>query len=168
MAPVANERDEMTRIQFSTDEMLGSLARWLRLMGYDTNYERDRGDTEILEKAEIDGRILLTRDKKLAERAGEHGLYVSARDLDEQLRQVTRAYGLIFDEDRSRCTACNGELTLISKEEASKGVPEGALRSNEQFFLCGSCGKYYWKGSHWHNIRRMMATLNESDHESSR
>jgi uncharacterized protein len=124
--------------------------------------------SEILERAKIEDRILLTRDKKLAERAGEHGLYVSARDLDEQLRQVTGAYGLIFEEDRSRCTACNGELTFITKDEALKGVPEGALRSNEQFFKCGSCGKYYWKGSHWRNIRRMMAILTESDHESSR
>ena len=158
----------MTRIRFSADEMLGSLARWLRLMGYDTNYERDSGDTEILERAKFDGRILLTRDKNLAERAGELGLYISARDHDDQIRQVTMAFGLTFDEELSRCTVCNGELVLISKEEASKGVPEGALRSNEQFFRCGSCGKYYWKGSHWNNIRRMMATLTESDHESSR
>ena len=158
----------MTRIRFSADEMLGSLARWLRLMGYDTCYERDSGDTEILERAIFDDRILLTRDKNLAERAGERGLYVSARDHDDQIRQVMMAFKLTFDEDRSRCTACNGDLILITKEEASNGVPEGALRSNEQFFRCGSCGKYYWKGSHWNNIRRMMATLTGSDHESSR
>jgi uncharacterized protein with PIN domain len=156
------------RIRFSADEMLGSLARWLRLMGYDTGYERDSTDTDILEKAKLDGRILLTRDKKLAERAGEQGLYVSARDVNEQLRQVARAYELTFDEELSRCTVCNGELVLITKEEASKGVPEGALRSNEHFYRCGSCGKYYWKGSHWKNIRRMMADLIGSDHESSR
>jgi uncharacterized protein with PIN domain len=158
----------MTRPRFSADEMLGSLARWLRLMGYDTGYERDGSDTEILKRAVSDGRVLLTRDKKLAERAGGLGLYVKDRDLDHQIMQVSMAYGLTFYEDLSRCTACNGELSPITKEEAAEGVPEGALRSNEQFFRCRSCGKYYWKGSHWKNIRKRMDALKRPDQESSR
>ena len=148
--------------------MLGSLARWLRLMGYDTRYERDSGDTVILQRAKLDDRILLTRDKKLAERANDHGLYVKDRNLDNQIEQVRMAYGLTFNEDLSRCPACNGELMSISKEEASKGVPEGALRSNEQFFQCRSCGKFYWKGSHWKNIRKRMGSLTRPDQDSSR
>jgi uncharacterized protein with PIN domain len=158
----------MTRPRFSADEMLGSLARWLRLMGYDTWYERDSSDTNILRRALLDGRILLTRDKKLAERAKDKGLYIEGRDQDDQIRQVILAFDLVFDEQLSRCTVCNGELMLIGKEEASKGVPEGALRSNEQFFRCRSCGKYYWKGSHWNNIRRKMEELARPDQESSR
>ena len=146
--------------------MLGSLARWLRLMGYDTIYERDSSDTEILNRAATDGRTLLTRDKKLAERAGGQGLYVKDRDLDQQIRQVSVAYDLTFDEHLSRCTACNGELSPISKEEAAEGVPEGAMRSNEQFFRCRSCGKFYWKGSHWKNIRKRMGALKLPDQES--
>ena len=148
--------------------MLGSLARWLRLMGYDTRYERDSGDTEILQRAILDDRVLLTRDKKLAERANAQGLYVKDRNLDDQIEQVRVAYGLAFNEDLSRCTACNGELMSISKEEASRGVPEGALRSNEQFFQCSSCGKFYWKGSHWNNIRKRMGSLTRPDQDSSR
>lgn len=158
----------MTRQRFSADEMLGSLARWLRLMGYDTRYERDRCDTEILERARLEDRILLTRDKKLAERAKERGIYIDVRDLDDQVRQVILAFGLTFDEELSRCTACNGELMLVSREEASKGVPEGALRSNEQFYRCRSCGKYYWKGSHWKNIRMKLESLARPDQDSSR
>ncbi len=153
----------MTRPRFSADEMLGSLARWLRLMGYDTRYERDTDDTHILERARLDDRILLTRDKKLAERAGEKGLYVEFHDLEGQIKQVIMAFGLTFNEDLSRCTTCNGELILIGKEEASKGVPEGSLRSNEQFFRCKSCGKYYWKGSHWKNIQKRMNALTRVD-----
>jgi uncharacterized protein len=158
----------MTKPRFSADEMLGSLARWLRLMGYDTWYERDSSDTEILRRALLDGRILLTRDKKLAERAKDRGLYIEGKDQDDQIRQVILAFDLVFDEQSSRCTVCNGELMLIGKEEASQGVPEGALRSNEQFFRCRSCGKYYWKGSHWNNIRRKMEELARPDQESSR
>ena len=160
--------EDKTRPRFTADEMLGSLARWLRLMGYDTSYERDSTDTEILGRARLEGRILLTRDKKLAERAKGQGLYISVRDLDDQLRQVILEFGLTFDEDLSRCTACNGELTVVSKEEASKGVPDGALRSNELFYRCRSCGKYYWKGSHWKNIRKKMEELTRPSQESSR
>ena len=158
----------MTRPRFSADEMLGSLARWLRLMGYDTRYERDSDDSGILERAMLDGRVLLTRDKNLAERAGERGLYIDSVDLDDQVGQVALAFGLAFDEDLSRCTVCNGEIAPISKDEASKGVPDGALRSNERFFRCSSCGKYYWKGSHWKNIRKRMAALTGPAQDSSR
>jgi uncharacterized protein len=166
--PVASDETEMTRPRFSADEMLGSLARWLRLMGYDTRYERDSTDTEILSRAREEGRILLTRDKQLAARAGPQGLYVSCRDLDDQIRQVESSYGLVFDEERSRCTACNGELLPVGRKEASTEVPEGALRSNELFYQCRSCGKFYWKGSHWTNIRKRMATLTGPDQDSSR
>ena len=83
----------MTRPRFSADEMLGSLARWLRLMGYDTIYERDSSDTAILERARVDERILLTRDKKLAERAKEKGLYINAREQDDQIRQAVLSVG---------------------------------------------------------------------------
>lgn len=159
---------DMTRPRFSADEMLGSLARWLRLMGYDTWYERDSSDTEILRRAGNDGRILLTRDKKLAERAGAMGIYINARDLEDQIKQVGMALDLTFDESLSRCTACNGELMVVGREEASKGVPKGALQYNEEFLQCRSCGKFYWKGSHWKNIRKRMERLTIQDQESSR
>jgi uncharacterized protein len=158
----------MTRPWFSADEMLGSLARWLRLMGYDTTYERDCSDTNILERAILTDRILLTRDKKLAERAKERGFYIDVLNLDEQIRQVIIHFDLVFDEGLSRCTACNGELRLIGREEASKGVPDGALSSHEQFYQCRSCSKYYWKGSHWKNIRKKMEVLTRPDQDSSR
>jgi uncharacterized protein len=146
----------MTRPRFSADEMLGSLARWLRLMGYDTWYERDSDDTDILIRARMDGRILLTRDKKLAERAGGQGLYIRDRSLDDQMDQVRIAFDLSFDEGLTRCTTCNGDLILVSREEASKDVPNGALISNDLFYRCTSCGKFYWRGSHWKNIRKRI------------
>lgn len=161
-------QQDMTRPRFSADEMLGSLARWLRLMGYDTSYERDSDDSDILKRAMLDDRTLLTRDKKLAERAKGRGMYLDALDLDDQIKEVILAFSLTFDENLSRCTACNGELMTVSMEEASKGVPEGALRSNEQFYRCRSCGKFYWKGSHWKNIRKKMEMLARPDQERSR
>jgi hypothetical protein len=149
------------RPRFSADEMLGSLARWLRIMGYDTTYEKGRGDNEILASSRSEGRVLLTRDEELAQRGAPSSLYVRSDDLDEQLRQVASAFGLAADEAMARCTVCNGELDLLPREEAEGRVPLGALESNEEFFRCDSCGKVYWKGSHWDNIRRRLEGLGD-------
>jgi len=145
--------------RFAADEMLGSLARWLRIMGYATNYEKDRGDDEILRSAQEQGRVLLTRDEELADRAAPLSLYILSDDIDAQLRQVVDAYNLAADEAMVRCTVCNGELDRTPKEELLGVVPTGALENHQEFFRCRSCGKVYWKGSHWNNIRRRLGNL---------
>ncbi len=145
--------------KFAVDEMLGSLARWLRIMGYDTTYKKDKGDNEILSSANEEGRIVLTRDEELASRASPSSLYVLSDDLDQQLVQVAGAFGLVASEEMVRCTVCNGDLGPVTKEELTGTVPKGALDSHEQFFRCKSCGKVYWKGSHWNNIRKRIESL---------
>jgi len=144
------------RPRFAADEMLGSLARWLRLMGYDTMYAKDVEDSKILEIAREENRYLLTRDKELSQRIGEQGLYVESDDLDEQLVRVSARYNLEPDPDKTRCTVCNGELRTVTKEEAVGHVPEGALENNTVFYVCTECGKYYWRGSHWKNISKRL------------
>jgi uncharacterized protein with PIN domain len=147
------------RPRFWADEMLGSLARWLRIMGYDTVYERDRSDDHLLEAALGQGRVLLTRDIELAQRAAPRSLLIESRDLDEQLQQVRSAYGLKAQEELVRCTVCNGELRQVTKEEARGKVPDGSLEGNDEFFACSICGKMYWKGAHWRNIRKRLSGL---------
>lgn len=144
------------RPRFAADEMLGSLARWLRLMGYNTTYAKDVEDSKILEIAMEENRYLLTRDKELSQRIGEQGLYVECDVLDEQLRQVSARFQLEPDPDRARCTVCNGELRTVTKQEAVGHVPEGALENNPIFYVCTGCGKYYWRGSHWKNITKRL------------
>jgi uncharacterized protein len=146
--------------KFAIDEMLGSLARWLRIMGYDTTYMKAQGDNEILRSSIEEGRVLLTRDEELAARGAPSSLYILSDDLDQQLRQVANAFGLVADENLVRCTVCNGELELVPKEQLTEQVPKGALDSHHEFFKCKSCGKVYWKGSHWHNIRKRIESLN--------
>ncbi len=144
------------RPRFVADEMLGSLARWLRLMGYDTEYAKDVEDTILLDIARDKGSRLLTRDKQLAERAGDIGFYIESDDLDTQLRTVSAKFHLEPDPERARCTVCNGELRMISREEAQGHVPAGALENNTVFYVCSGCGKFYWRGSHWKNITKRL------------
>lgn len=143
-----------TEPRFLADEMLGSLARWLRIMGYDTEYARDMTDGDILQRAETEGRTVLTRDRELALRAGDRGMLVRSDDGDEQLTEVTRCFGLIFDEAHTRCALCNRELVPITADEASERVPPRVLERHNEFLSCPSCGRVYWKGTHWAGIRR--------------
>jgi uncharacterized protein with PIN domain len=147
------------RPRFAVDEMLGSLARWLRIMGYDTVYTRDRTDSAILDLAKGDGRFLLTRDRELSKRMGEMGVYVESDDLDEQLRQARSRFQLEANAERSRCTVCNGELEVVPPEKAKGHVPEGVLENHTSFYVCLACGKFYWRGSHWRQISKRLEDL---------
>ena len=136
--------------RFVADHMLGSLARWLRIMGYDTVYDKSLDDPGIANLARAESRFILTRDKELAKEPG--ALMIEADDLDLQLKAIAEKYGLRFHDDLIRCSACNGELADLDKAQAKESVPEGAFENNEKFWKCSKCGKVYWKGTHWHGI----------------
>ncbi len=150
------------KLRFAADEMLGSLARWLRIMGYDTTYEKDMDDTEILRIANAEDRILLTRDRDLVRRAKGRGLYIESDELSRQLSQVFQRFGLVMDESRTRCTVCNGVLEVVRPDEVRGDVPDGALECNDEFYRCTKCGKIYWKGSHWDNILGRLSSLDSN------
>ena len=145
------------RPKFIADSMLGSLARWLRMLGYDTAYQKDIDDDTIARVAAAEGRRIITRDRDLAKQPGS--IMVESDDLEAQLKHVAEKCELSFDEGSIRCSACNGALTDLPKEEAKGVVPEGALESNDVFWRCSSCGKIYWKGSHWNGIMERFKRL---------
>jgi uncharacterized protein with PIN domain len=138
-------------------------------MGYDTEYARGLSDREVLDLAERDGRVVLTRDRQLAERARANGLYITSDVLEEQLSQVAAAFGLRFDRSMTRCTLCNGELVLTTPEQVKERVPPRVLAAHDQFFVCPLCGQIYWKGSHWDDITsRLERALSPKDGSSPR
>lgn len=136
--------------RFVADHMLGSLARWLRIMGYDTVYDKSLDDPGIANLARAESRFILTRDRELAKEPG--ALMIEADDLDLQLKAIAEKYGLKFHDDLIRCSACNGDLADLDKAQAKESVPEGAFENNDKFWKCSKCGKVYWKGTHWHGI----------------
>jgi uncharacterized protein with PIN domain len=138
--------------KFLCDEMLGALAKWLRMLGHDASYARDMGDTEILKKAKAEGRLLLTRDGQLAVRAGEHGAFIRSPNLDKQLAQMRDEFGVRLLEDATRCSHCGVQLRRESREEAEGHIPAGALEHSSEFYICPGCGRRYWNGTHWQSI----------------
>ena len=147
------------KTSFLLDAMLGSLARWLRIGGYDTEYMKDLTDDELIEKAQQSRRILLTRDEVLAKRALKRDvktIYLKSECDEINLALLVGELKISFDPLNSRCPKCNSQIKRVSKEEVKKKVPQGSLNA-EVFWICEGCGSVYWRGSHW---PRIIETLN--------
>jgi len=135
---------------FIVDRMLGSLARWLRMLGYDSRYDNNLTDEQLLEATKSEGRVLLTRDRELAGKGG--GFFLATTDLDGQLSAVSERFSLTYGADRMRCSVCNGKLAVIDERRAKELVPAKSFESAKEYWICESCGKVYWDGTHWIGI----------------
>jgi uncharacterized protein len=136
--------------RFVLDVHLGTLARRLRMLGFDTWYRTHADDAELAEVAVTEGRILLTRDLQLLmRRVIVHGYCPRSDDPDQQTLEVTRRYGLA--ERRvplTRCIRCNGDLADVDKAEVSEVLPPRTRAAFDRFARCDDCGQVYWPGSH--------------------
>ena len=130
------------------DAMLGRLARWLRLMGYDTAYDNVSEDRELARRSRAEGRVLLTRDHELAGRSGLRSLLIESEVLEEQIEQVQAALGPPPLPTLSRCSVCNEPLIEATAEQAARLVPPFVSRTQSQFRRCPRCERVYWPGSH--------------------
>jgi len=145
-------------VKFLCDHMLGTLAKWLRLLGQDTGYPGPLGDVELGAIAQDEGRVLLTRDRELAQRVS--GAYrVKSDELEEQLLDVARRFRLDLEGSMTRCSVCNGELESVRKTQVKDRVPDGVYARQEEFWRCVSCGRFYWHGSHWDNVMVRLRRL---------
>ena len=148
-------------MKFIADEMLGRLAKWLRICGYDTAYFRDVRDSELLRLSVVEKRVLLTRDTLLIRRRGiKNFLFISYDKPYEQIKQVVRELKIPYPaEPFSRCIMCNDFLEPYNKEEACRAVPEYVCKTQDVFGKCPTCHKIYWKGTHYARMERIMGEL---------
>jgi uncharacterized protein len=153
-------------VNFILDGMLGSLARWLRMMGHDVIYSNMMDDLELLAIAKKENRFLFTRDLALYQQATAKGIeayYVEGVTEPERLAEIARRFQipLAVDMEKSRCPKCNGKLNPVSKEEVVDKVEKNTLIYYDAFWLCPTCGTVYWQGAHWTKIRAVLAEANE-------
>ncbi len=130
------------------DAMLGKLARWLRLLGFDVVYMQEE-DAALAARARAEGRLLLTRDRGLAARRGLRVLLITSEDLEAQLYQVLETVGYPDAETPPRCMTCNVPLERISRDEAAPYVPPYVARTQTRFRRCPRCGRITWPATHW-------------------
>jgi uncharacterized protein with PIN domain len=146
-------------MRFVADAMLGTLAKWLRILGYDTEYDPDRDDHQLVRLAREENRMLLTRDRELARRRGVRVLLISSEHLEAQVYQVLAELNLEPDRSFSRCPVCNELLAEIDGETARTRVPTYVARTQEQFRSCPACGRIYWRGTHWQQMDERLAQM---------
>lgn len=142
--------------RFFADCMVGRLAKALRLSGYDCAFASGAEDGWLLEESRRTGRILLTRDQELLERALRHGVSAFAPPGDEvrtQLREVVRSFGSPPEGAVPQCVECNVPFLPLSREAAKGKVPPYTWLTRDRFQGCPCCGKLTWEGSHLARFR---------------
>jgi uncharacterized protein with PIN domain len=145
---------------FLADEMLGRLAKWLRILGYDTKYVSGIPDSELLRIAQTEGRILLTRDTLLIRRkACKNYYFIRSDHWREQLRQLWLDAGLKCEALLTRCAMCNKPLRTVDKESVKASVPAYVYETQEQFSRCENCRRIYWPATHVDKIRTELENL---------
>jgi len=154
-------------MKFIADSMLGDVARWLRMLGYDTLYSRSIKDHEILRIAERDDRVILTRDISLVRRARKRGLraiLIDSTEIVDVLTKISLKTGIEvkFKEKETRCPYCNTLLVIITKAEALSFVPPSVGAKYDKFWKCPRCGKIYWQGNHWRTINEIIERVNKN------
>ena len=148
------QRKPILGLRFVLDCHLGKLARHIRMLGFDTLYRNDIHDDEIVKLAELEDRIVLTRDLAILKcNAVTHGYYPRSQDPEKQLEEIITRFDLMSHiRPFSRCMDCNGYLENVEKELITHKL-EPLTRSHfDEFLQCDGCGKVYWKGSHYERM----------------
>ena len=161
VTPVLRPRARpLRRTRFVADAHLAGLARYLRLLGFDTRCDNGCTDGEVARISAEEARIVLTRDRALLmRRSVSHGCYVRETRPRCQLEEIVARLDLYRAiAPFSRCLRCNGELAPVANEAIDDRVPPRSVALYRRFWSCGGCGRIYWEGSHW---RRMSELVDE-------
>jgi len=154
--PIPNDWPAEPR--FILDGHLGRLAAYLRMLGFDCLYQNDYRDEELAEIAQKEGRILLSRDRRLLMRkAVIHGYCLRSLDPTEQVAEVMARFDL---SQRivpfHRCLRCNHPLEPVEKEAVIDRLEPLTKEYFDEFQICPACRQIYWKGSHYDQMKKLI------------
>jgi len=150
--------------KFIADCHLGKLAKYLRIMGFDTLFFPHIEDDRLIVIANEENRIILTRDRELSQRKNAPVLFLEPTDTKAQLITLINYYKLKeHPAPFSRCIVCNSPLQVIEKEKIIERIPEKVKKHFDYFEYCPVCDRIYWKGDHY---RHMMEFLEQVFKES--
>jgi uncharacterized protein with PIN domain len=146
---------------FAADRTLGKLAKWLRILGFDTIFESDISNKRFYDRLEPE-RVLLTRTVKIRERFTARRLvFIKADDVNEQLRQVIDELAIVRRDIRmfSVCLRCNSPIVEVDKQAIYGRVPDYVWETQVEFSKCRQCERIYWAGSHAERSRAIIEKL---------
>ena len=147
--------------KFYADSMLGKLSRFLRFLGYDTLYRIEEDIETMLINAKENNRIILSQARKVIQLSNKKeitSIMMPTTNIVDQLRVLKQEIDLDLGipPKRMRCSMCNGELQDRNKNEIEDKIPKGTFEYYDTFWECKECGKIFWLGSHWEDIKRTI------------
>lgn len=144
------------------DAMCGGIVSYLRMCGHDTVYALDEGlesDDELVTAVRKDDRILITRDQALARRV-HSAIYLTETSTDGQLGELIEAgVELSLAERPEYCGNCNGQLRVVGPDERTTTPAHTPDPTEEEVYSCEACGQYFWRGSHWEDVKDTLRQL---------
>ncbi|MEJ2282839.1 MAG: Mut7-C RNAse domain-containing protein [Desulfobacterales bacterium] len=155
---------------FAVDRSLGSLAKWLRILGFDAVYQAEASDREFFDRLEND-RVLITRTQKIHKAfATHHHVFITSNGVVDQLKQVVNFLGIKPDDIRplSRCLHCNLPIEEVSKQDICGLVPDYVWENHDAFNRCDQCKRIYWSGSHTENCMDMIKQIFDNMDQSQK
>ncbi len=150
---------------FAADRTLGKLAKWLRILGFDTIFESNVSNKGFYDHLEPE-RVLLTRTAKIRDRfAAKRLLFIESDDVCEQLRQVIGELAIARQDIRvfSRCLPCNSPIIEVNKQAVYGRVPDYIWQTHDEFSRCRQCERIYWSGSHVARSRAIIDPISTLD-----
>ena len=147
-------------IRFTAEMTLGKLAKWLRLLGFDTVYSANIAGEQLIDAAR--DRILLTRTKRIRDmKTAKERIFIVSNHPFEQLKEVVLALGIAKKDIRpfSRCVQCNASVRWVDKEAVRGKVPDFIWETHDAFHTCRHCRKIYWSGSHVQHSRDIIKKI---------
>ncbi len=148
-------------MKFAVDKMLGRLAKWLRILGYDTLFNPYVPSATVIKQAVEEKRIFITRDSNAAANPKVSEIFlVHSERYREQLREVVDHFQLdVSSKLFTRCTICNVEIVSVEKESIKTKLPEKSAMNFDRFYQCPNCNRIYWEGTHTENTRKRLKEI---------
>ncbi len=150
--------------KFIADAHLGSLARYLRMLGLDVVYQNNFTDTEIIETSIKENRAILTKDRELLKtNKVTHGYWIRNEGTEEQVKEVINRFDLKnYIREFTRCLECNNVLEIIEKEKIEDRLPSRVKQLQNEFRYCKYCDKIYWKGTHYDSMLEVINKIRQN------
>ncbi len=149
--------------RFVADVMLGRLAKWLRIAGFDVRYSNKFTDDELIAISNLEQRVLLSRDTRLLIRKPvTKFIFLKSQEIQKQIRQIFETMNItVLTALLTRCLACNEALIETPRETVRERVPEFVYKTQSRFKTCPKCGKIFWAGTHRNAVIQTIQRLLE-------
>jgi len=154
-------------LTFFVDSMLGNIARKLRLLGYDSLYFSNIDDKKLIDIANKEGRIIISKDEELikkTQKIGMRSIYITKEEEIDQFFEIINTINLKniqINGNIARCTKCNSLTEKIDKKSIKEKIPKRVFEINDKFWKCTSCDHIYWEGTHIRNLQEFVGKINE-------